>query len=60
MDSGAPYEATSKLVGEIMGNASTKVYEKAGHGLYITHATQVMNDILHFVHSVEITQMDQK
>lgn len=44
-----PYEASSKLIKEIVPGAEVKVYEKAAHGLYLTHKAQVLEDLLAFV-----------
>ncbi|KAK2792677.1 hypothetical protein FQN51_001595 [Onygenales sp. PD_10] len=48
-DAGCPYEASSKVVKEIVGRAGVKVYQGAAHGLYLTHREQFMNDLLEFV-----------
>ena len=52
MTTGAPYEATSKLVGELMPRADVQVYEKAAHGLYLTHAARLIEGIVGFVAKV--------
>lgn len=47
-----PYEASSRLIGELVPGAEVKVYEKAAHGLYLTHKGQVLEDLLGFVAKV--------
>jgi hypothetical protein len=44
-----PYEASSKIIKEIVPGGEVKVYEKAAHGLYLTHKSQVLEDLLAFV-----------
>lgn len=48
-DQGMPLEASSKIVEEMLPWTELKVYEKAGHGLYLTHAIQVIADLVEFV-----------
>lgn len=53
-DRGMPYEASSKIVAEILGHkAHARLYERAGHGLYLTHQERVMGDILGFVKRIQ-------
>ncbi|KAK3301723.1 Alpha/Beta hydrolase protein [Chaetomium strumarium] len=48
-DSGMPLEASAAVVHEMLPWSELKVYEKAGHGLYLTHAQQVLDDLLAFL-----------
>ncbi|OIW31993.1 alpha/beta-hydrolase [Coniochaeta ligniaria NRRL 30616] len=48
-DQGMPLEASSKIVKEMIPWTELKVYERAGHGLYLTHASQVIADLVGFV-----------
>ena len=53
-DQGMPIEASSRIVREILGEgAELRVYEKAAHGLYLTHQDKVMEDIVEFVRRVD-------
>lgn len=52
-DKSLPYEAGAKLIEALIPSARVSMYEKAGHGLYLTHAAKVMDDILAFVKSPE-------
>jgi non-heme chloroperoxidase len=53
-DHGMPYEASGKIVANILGHkADTKLYEKAAHGLYLTHQERVLKDILGFVTMIQ-------
>jgi hypothetical protein len=47
-----PYEASSKIIKELVPGAEVKVYQKAAHGLYLTHKDQVLKDVLEFVDKV--------
>jgi len=40
------------LVGELMPMAEVKIYKRAAHGLYLTHSSQLIDDILAFVAKV--------
>jgi hypothetical protein len=46
-----PASASTDLIKKIMpeGLCEVKIYERAAHGLYLTHAGQVMNDLLAFL-----------
>lgn len=46
-----PASASAYLVEKIIpkGLCQVKLYEKAAHGLYLTHAGKVMDDILAFI-----------
>ncbi|PGH18338.1 hypothetical protein AJ80_04516 [Polytolypa hystricis UAMH7299] len=48
-DLGCPYEASSKVVKEIVPRAVVKVYEKGSHGIALTHKDQFLQDLLDFV-----------
>ncbi|MCJ1254749.1 hypothetical protein MMC24_002565 [Lignoscripta atroalba] len=48
-DQGMPFEASTKLIEELMPRTQVKIYGKAGHGLYLTHTQQVLEDILGFL-----------
>jgi pimeloyl-ACP methyl ester carboxylesterase len=53
-DKGMPYEASGKIVADILGSrADTKIYEKAAHGLYVTHQERVLKDVLDFVRMIQ-------
>ena len=53
-DQGMPYEATGKMVTDILGSkAHAEVYEKAAHGLYSTHQERLLKDILGFTKTVQ-------
>ncbi|KAH0841354.1 hypothetical protein AYO21_04949 [Fonsecaea monophora] len=42
-------EATANLIPNLVSQAQVKIYDKAAHGMYLTHANQVTDDILSFV-----------
>ncbi|EXJ65738.1 uncharacterized protein A1O5_11266 [Cladophialophora psammophila CBS 110553] len=48
-DQSNPAEATANLIPNLAKHAQIKIYEKAAHGMYLTHADQVAEDILAFV-----------
>ncbi|OAX77205.1 hypothetical protein ACJ72_08499 [Emergomyces africanus] len=48
-DLGCPYEATTKIIKEIVPRTIVRKYESGAHGLYITHREQLLQDILEFV-----------
>ena len=52
-DSGIPYEAGAGIVKKLVPRAEVKLYEKGGHGLNVTHAAQLLDDILAFVGSLK-------
>jgi non-heme chloroperoxidase len=53
-DHGMPYEASGKIVANILEHkAETKLYEKAAHGLYLTHQERVLKDILGFLTMIQ-------
>ncbi len=37
------------LIGEYVKQAEVKIYEKAAHGLYLTHAEKVLGEIIALV-----------
>lgn len=49
-----PASASADLIKKLMPEElyEVKIYDKASHGLYLTHADQVMRDLLDFVVSV--------
>ncbi|KIX07485.1 uncharacterized protein Z518_02138 [Rhinocladiella mackenziei CBS 650.93] len=51
-DQSMPAEATANLVPQLAKQAQVKVYEKAAHGLYLTHADKVLEDVLAFVFGI--------
>ena len=52
-DQGMPFEASGKIVKEILGTkCEVKIYEGAAHGLCVTHAGCVLEDVLGFCKSV--------
>lgn len=52
-DQGMPYEASGKILANILGhNADVRLYDKAAHGLYLTHQERVLKDILGFVSTI--------
>lgn len=44
-----PAEASASLIPQLAKQARVKIYNKAAHGLYLTHANEVLRDILDFV-----------
>ena len=48
-DSGMPAEASAHVIPQYVKHARVKMYENAAHGLYLTHANQVISDVLDFV-----------
>lgn len=52
-DQGMPYEAGTKLIETLVPNTQVNMYEKAGHGLYLTHAKKVIEDMLCFIKGIE-------
>ena len=51
-DQGMPAEASAMIVKDIVGRTDLRIYEKAAHGLYLTHAERVMGDMLGFLRSI--------
>ncbi len=55
-DNGMPFEASANILKGILGDrADVRVYEKAAHGLYLTHQDKVMQDVLEFVNIISGT-----
>jgi non-heme chloroperoxidase len=52
-DNGMPYEAGTRWIEGLIPNARVRMYEKAGHGLYLTHAEKVIEDIVGFVKGLD-------
>ena len=40
---------SANLIGEYVKQAEVKIYEKAAHGLYLTHAEKLLEDTIAFV-----------
>ncbi|KAK1754057.1 Alpha/Beta hydrolase protein [Echria macrotheca] len=53
-DASMPIEDSAAVVKEMLPWSTLKVYERSGHGLYLTHAKQVLDDILEFVGSIKV------
>ena len=51
-DAGMPYEASARIVKELVPRAEVKVYEKAAHGMCVTHAQRVVGDVVEFVRAL--------
>ncbi|KEZ46279.1 Uncharacterized protein SAPIO_CDS1193 [Scedosporium apiospermum] len=51
-DQGMPLEAGATIVKEMLPWADLRVYKNAGHGLYLTHAQQVIDDLVKFVDGI--------
>ncbi|KAJ4287477.1 hypothetical protein N0V88_007664 [Collariella sp. IMI 366227] len=51
-DSGMPLETSAALVCKILPWAQLSVYKNAGHGLYLTHVEQVMEELLAFLEPI--------
>ncbi|KAF7588976.1 hypothetical protein BBP40_004943 [Aspergillus hancockii] len=54
-DTGTPYEATAKILKELLPKMELKLYEKGAHALQITHKGQLLDDILQFVTQTTIS-----
>lgn len=52
-DASAPIELTSSPAAQIVPNASLKIYDGAGHGLYFTHKRQLNRDIAGFARGMQ-------
>ncbi|MFF4255652.1 alpha/beta fold hydrolase [Streptomyces sp. NPDC001663] len=48
-DVSAPLETTGRRASALAPDATLKVYENAGHGLFVTHAEQLTADLREFV-----------
>jgi pimeloyl-ACP methyl ester carboxylesterase len=53
MFSGMPASMSANLIGEYIPHAEVKIFEKAAHGLYLTHAEKVLEEIVAFVSGLE-------
>ncbi|KAK4119677.1 alpha/beta-hydrolase [Parathielavia appendiculata] len=51
-DAGMPPKTSAALVHQLVPWSQLKVYEKAGHGLYLTHTQQVLDDMLAFMEPI--------
>ncbi|MCZ1003799.1 alpha/beta hydrolase [Streptomyces mirabilis] len=47
-DASAPLDLTGRRAAELLPNGTLKVYENAGHGLFATHAEQLLADLWEF------------
>ncbi|MCX4885747.1 alpha/beta fold hydrolase [Streptomyces sp. NBC_00847] len=48
-DASAPLELTGQRAARLMPDATLKVYDNAGHGLFVTHADQLSADLREFM-----------
>ncbi|MFE2996216.1 alpha/beta fold hydrolase [Nocardia sp. NPDC059246] len=48
-DFSAPIDMTGRRTAELLPGATYREYQAAGHGLYVTHAEQLDNDLLEFI-----------
>jgi non-heme chloroperoxidase len=48
-DQSMPYEAGVRLIETLVPDTRVSMYEKGAHGIYVTHAQKVVDDILGFV-----------
>ena len=48
-DQSMPYEAGVSLIEGLVPNTRVSMYEKGAHGIYLTHAQKVIEDILGFI-----------
>ena len=46
---GMPATMSANLIGEYVKQAEVKIFEKAAHGLYLTHAERLLEEIIAFV-----------
>jgi pimeloyl-ACP methyl ester carboxylesterase len=53
MSLGMPASMSAKLIGEYIPRAEVKIFDKAAHGLYLTHAERVLEEIVAFVSGLE-------
>lgn len=44
-----PAESSANIISTLVTQAQVKIYKNAAHGLYLTHADQLLDDILTFV-----------
>lgn len=50
-DASIPLETSSRLTAALIPHGQLKVYENAGHGLYVTHKDRLARDLLSFISS---------
>jgi non-heme chloroperoxidase len=48
VDATFPIDLSSRRTVELVPNSRLEVYENAGHGLYVTHADRLNNDLIQF------------
>lgn len=48
-DFSAPVDVTGRRTAEMLPGCTYREYPTGGHGLYVSHATELNNDILEFV-----------
>ncbi|SPO04474.1 uncharacterized protein DNG_07159 [Cephalotrichum gorgonifer] len=48
-DQSMPAEGSAVIIKEMVPRVELKIYERAGHGLYLTHTDKLMVDLLEFV-----------
>jgi non-heme chloroperoxidase len=53
-DQTSPLEITGKRTNEIMPDSRLKIYEGEAHGLYITEANRLKEDLLEFINILEV------
>ena len=46
---GMPPSISANLIGKHVKQAEVKIFEKAAHGMYLTHAEKVLEEVLAFV-----------
>ena len=46
---GMPAQASANLIPKYVSQAEVMIYEKAAHGMYLTHAEKVLEEILDVV-----------
>lgn len=52
-DAGMPYEASAKIVKGLVPRAEVKIYEKAAHGMCVTHDQRVVGDVVDFIRALD-------
>lgn len=51
-DTSMPYEASAGVVKELVPRAEVKLYKKGAHALNVTHADQLLKDIVEFAGNI--------
>lgn len=51
LDASIPLETSSRLTAALIPHSQLKVYQNAGHGLYLTHKDRLADDLLSFIAS---------